>query len=388
MAELLDICRAARVAQERNEPCWVASVMRVKGSAYRHAGARLLFSSGQGLAGSVSGGCLEASIVRKGPWLTRERAVCVRYEGGREEGDDESEWGTGCDGAVDVLIERVDFGSRSEPLSFIEACLKAERRAVLLTVFRSENPGLPIGARVGLDELGNGMTSVRDPADCAALSWAAEGVLGETHPQSRLVHGECFDALLEIIAPAPHLFVFGSGPDAVPVVELAGTLGLGVTVCEPNPRVAVRERFRGRAELHLGSAEAALALIESRRTPLSVVMGHHYPTDREALAMLLRSGATYIGMLGPERRTRKMFGELFPNFVGPLPARVRAPIGLNLGAETPTQIALSIVAEIQAVLGQASAEPLSRCTARPIHALEAELTLHSAPTLLARTGTR
>jgi xanthine dehydrogenase accessory factor len=388
MAELLDICRAARAAQERNEPCWVASVMRVKGSAYRHAGARLLFSSGRALAGSVSGGCLEASIVRKGPWLTREHPACVRYEGGREEGDDDSPSGTGCDGTVDILLERVDFSSKSEPLSFIEACLKHERRGVLLSVFDSENSRVPIGARVALDELGNGVSSLSDQTASAALSWAAQGALGETHPKSRVVRGDGFDALLEVIEPAPHLFVFGSGPDALPVVELAATLGLGVTVCAPNPRVAVRERFSARAELHLGSVESALSKLEARRAPLAVVMSHHYPTDVQTLSMLLRSRATYIGMLGPERRTRKMFGELFPNFVGALPARVRAPIGLDLGAETPTQIALSIVAEVQAVLAQASAEPLSRRAARPIHALEPELTLPSAPSALARTGTR
>jgi xanthine dehydrogenase accessory factor len=388
MAELLDICRAARAAQERNEPCWVASVMRVQGSAYRHAGARLLFSSGQALAGSVSGGCLEASIVRKGPWLTRERPACVRYEGGREEGDDESPRGTGCDGTVDILIERVDFGSKSQPLSFVQACLEQERRGVLLSVFEAENARVPIGGRFALDELGNGASSLGDESVCAALSRAAESALGETHPKSRIVHGDGFAALLEVIEPAPHLFVFGSGPDALPLVELASTLGMGVTVCEPNPRVAMRERFSARAELHLGSVEAALTKLDSRCTPLAVVMSHHYPTDLQALGMLLRSRVAYIGMLGPERRTRKMCGELFPNFTGALPARVRAPVGLDLGAETPTEIALSIIAEIQTVLARASAEPLSRRAARPIHALESELTLPSKPAALARTGTR
>ncbi|HEX3851195.1 MAG TPA: XdhC family protein, partial [Polyangiaceae bacterium] len=113
MTELSEICRLARAAQARSEPCWLATVMRVRGSAYRHPGARLLFSSGQILAGSVSGGCLEAGIVRKAPWLTRERPVCVRYEGAREEDDDdeESPHGTGCDGIVDILLERVSLGA-------------------------------------------------------------------------------------------------------------------------------------------------------------------------------------------------------------------------------------------------------------------------------------
>jgi xanthine/CO dehydrogenase XdhC/CoxF family maturation factor len=330
---------------------------------------------------------LEAGIVRKGPWLTRERAACIRFEGGREESDEAAGHGTGCDGSVDILIERLDFGSKCLPLAFIEACLKHELRGALLTVFESENALVPVGARFALDERGNRTSSLIDESARAALCCAAQNALGEAHPRSRVAYGEGFAALLEVIEPAPHLFVFGSGPDALPVAELAVLLGLGVTVCEPNPRFAVRERFAGCAELHLGSIDSVLPKLEARRCPMGVVMSHHYPTDVQALGVLLRSRATYIGMLGPERRTRRMFNELFPNHSGPLPVRVRAPIGLDLGAESPTQIALSIIAEIQSVLGQASAEPLSRRSARPIHALAPELTLPRS-TQLAKTGAR
>ncbi len=375
MAELLEICRAAQAAEQRNEPCWLASVMRVRGSAYRHAGARLLFANGQVLAGSVSGGCLEASLVRKGPWLTREHAVCVRYEAGLEESeqpDAEAPRGSGCDGAVDILIERVHRGRAPDSLTFIESCLAAEQRGALLTVFESNVASVPVGSRLTLTEKGIAMGSIAEPAACAALSWAAAGVLGETQPRSRLVRGDGFQALLEVVSPAPHLFVFGAGPDALPVVELASALGLGVTVCDANPRASVRERFAARAELYLGGLDAVAAKLKAHRTPLGVVMSHHYSSDLNALSVLLDSPAQYIGVLGPERRTRKMFAELFPTQHGPLPARVRAPIGLNLGAETPAQIALSIVSEIQAVLACANAEPLSRYGSRSIHESEPE----------------
>ncbi len=392
MAELLEICRAAEAAEKKDERCWLATVMRVRGSAYRHAGARLLFADGEALAGSVSGGCLEASIVRKGPWLTRERAVCVRYEAGREEGeepDDETPRGSGCDGAVDILIERVERGQSVDPLAFIDACLTHEQRGALVTVFESKVPGVPVGGRLTLTETGVSTSTIADPAACAALSWAASEALGETHPKSRLVRGDGFEALLEVVLPAPHLFVFGSGPDALPVVELASALGLGVTVCEANPRASVRERFSQLAWLHWGSPETVLPKLYARCTPLAVVMNHHYPTDLKALAMLLDSPAQYIGVLGPERRTRQMFESLFPGQCAALPARVRAPIGLDLGAETPAQIAFSIVSEIQAVLGRASAQPLSRRGSRPIHEAEPDLVDASAASRVwGRTGTR
>jgi len=392
MTELVEIYRAARAAEQRAEPCWLATVMRVRGSAYRHAGARLLFSRGQVLCGSVSGGCLEASIVRKGPWLTREHATCVRYEGGREqrsteELEDEAPQGTGCDGTVDILLEPMNL-LENQPLAWLEQRLAEERRAALVTVFKSTNPNVPIGARLALDESGASASTITNSSASVALSWAAARALGETHLQAQTVHGNGFEALLEVIEPAPHLFVFGAGPDALPVVEFARALGWGVTVCESNPRVAVRERFALRCELHLGSVRSVLPKLAARRTPLAVVMSHHYPTDRDALDLLLRSPARYIGMLGPERRTRRMLNELFTQRGMPSLdlSRVRAPVGLDLGAETPEQIALAIVAEVQAVLAGANAKPLSGRAARPSHAA-AELT--RGPALqLARTGTQ
>jgi xanthine/CO dehydrogenase XdhC/CoxF family maturation factor len=250
---------------------------------------------------------------------------------------------------------------------------------------------VPVGARLALGEAGELSSTLADEPASAALSWAARSALGETHPKSRIVHGEGFEALLEVIQPAPQLFLFGAGPDAVPVVEFSRAVGFEITVCEANPRPAVRERFAHLAELYTGSVESVLPKIEARRSALGVVMSHHYPTDLRALALLLESRASYIGVLGPERRTRRMLCELHPNRQPAEAdlARIRAPIGLDLGSETPTQIALSIVAEMQAVLARASAEPLSLRSDRPIHAASPELTVTGAGTArLARTGTQ
>jgi xanthine/CO dehydrogenase XdhC/CoxF family maturation factor len=312
----------------------------------------------------------------------------VRYEGGREEDDEESPRGAGCDGTVDILLERVSADPDADPLAFIARCLQAERRGALVTVFASSNPRAPVGARLGLDESGARFSSLTSEAENAALSWAAQGALGETQPQARTVHGDGFEALLELIQPPPRLFVIGSGADALPLVELARAVGFGVTVCEPNARPTVRERFGRIADLHLDNLDALLPRVDACRTALGVVMSHHYPTDARALALLLQSRALYIGVLGPERRTRRMLSELYPSarVESLLGSRLRAPIGLDLGAETPAQIALAIVAEAQAVLTRGSALPLSRRGERPIHAPTPELTLSSAPGL-ARTGT-
>ena len=389
MTELSQICRFARESELCQEPIWLATVMRVTGSAYRHPGARLLFSSGQVLAGSVSGGCLEAGIVRKGPWLARERPVCVRFDGSREEDDEESPRGTGCDGIVDILLERAGFDAPCAALTVIEECLQREGRAVLATVFESSDPLAPVGARLTLDEAGKFSTQLLSGPAWATLAQAAERALAEARATTRTVSSDGFRALLEVIEAPPHLFVVGAGPDALPLLEFATVLGFGVTVCDSSARVAVRERFAGRAELHLGSIGSLAEKVAARRTPVAVVMSHHYPTDLAALEMLLASRAAYIGVLGPRRRTERMLSELFPNpeaLTSAQRARVHAPLGLDLGAETPSQIALSAIAEIQAVLAGGSALPLSARPHLPIHPEVPALSLPAAAEL-ARTGT-
>jgi xanthine dehydrogenase accessory factor len=387
MTELSQIRRAAREAQQ--EQLWLATVMRVKGSAYRRPGARLLFSNTRALAGSVSGGCLEARIVRKGPWLAKDRPSCMRFEGGREEDDDDSPRGSGCDGIVDILIERARLELPCAPLVVIEECLRDEQRAVLATVFASRDPLAPVGGRLSVDEAGKFSSHALSGPTWATLAQAAERALAEELRGPRIVSAAGCEALLEIIEPPPHLFIVGAGPDALPVVELAAALGWGVTVCDTSARVIVRERFAARAELHVGSVAALAGKVAARRTPVAVVMSHDYQTDQQALALFLDSRAAYIGMLGPRRRTERMLSELFPDE----PAlqqrrlsRVHAPLGLDLGAETPGQIALSAVAEIQAVLTRASALPLSVRRGHPIHPPLPEHTTAAASDW-AQTGT-
>lgn len=157
MSELSQICAAAREAEARSQALYMATVMRVQGSAYRRPGARLLFTSEQVLSGSVSGGCLEADLVRRGPWLARERPHCVRFEGARQEDEDDREGeaprGTGCDGTVDILLERVSFGAGGV-LDALEGCLTQQRRCALVTVFESRDAAVPVGARVIFGERG------------------------------------------------------------------------------------------------------------------------------------------------------------------------------------------------------------------------------------------
>ncbi len=284
----------------------------------------MLFASGQVLAGSISGGCLEAGIVRKGPWLARERPACIRFDGSREDEDDESPRGTGCDGVVDILLERASFDAPCAALAVIEDCLRGERARGLghgVCLERSTRP------RRSAPDVGRSRkfsTGALSGPSWAALAQAAERALAEQSAGPRMVSSDGVEALLEVIEPPPHLFVIGAGPDALPLVDFAAALGFGVTVCDTSARVAVRERFAARAELHVGSVASIAAKLAIRRTAVAVVMSHHYPTDAQALGMLLDSRAAYIGHARTGAPHRAHVAGAIPGPSGARRARSRA----------------------------------------------------------------
>jgi xanthine dehydrogenase accessory factor len=162
------------------------------------------------------------------------------------------------------------------------------------------------------------------------------------------------------VRPPPRMFLFGTAHDALPVAQLARGIGWDVVVCTSDPRASVRDRFAG-ADL-VAPADLAPRIAESDRA-IAVVMNHDLVRDRDSIALLLDTAIDYIGVLGPRARTRRLLAELGVDEDDP---RIHAPIGLQLGAETPSQIAVAIVAEVMAVLTRTSAASL-RDRSGPIH---------------------
>jgi xanthine dehydrogenase accessory factor len=169
------------------------------------------------------------------------------------------------------------------------------------------------------------------------------------------------EALVELIEPPPHLFVFGSGHDASPLIGIAQQLGWNSSVWDAQPRVSTRERLRTADHYLTDSLADALLRLNVCARPVAVIMGHHLDQDRAALRAVIESRALYIGVLGPRRRTEQMLADCQAGGLAldpALRARIHAPVGLQLGAETPAEIALAIVAEAQAVLTQSDARAL------------------------------
>jgi xanthine/CO dehydrogenase XdhC/CoxF family maturation factor len=280
----------------------LATLVRVDGSAYRGPGARMLVRRDGTSVGAISGGCLEKDVAAHAEQVrAASKPRLVSYDLTAE---DDKPWGLnmGCNAVLDVLLEPC----KGVP-DWLSALAKAEsaRETVVLTTSIS-------GEQLGL----------------RALRAATNGE--RTRAEGGLLH--------EVLPPPIALLACGDGPDTAPLLALAGPLGWHVR--------AVRK------DEPLGALDARTA---------AIVMTHNYGRDLDLLGALLPSGAGYVGVLGPRTRTDRLLADLDARGVKPTGAqlaRLHAPVGLDIGAETPSQIALAVTAEVQAAFAARAGGPL------------------------------
>ncbi len=345
MHELKSIALAAERLRRKSEPFLTATVVRVKGSSYRRPGARMLVTRDRWVTGSVSGGCLEDDVLRRGWWRTRDGGPrLVTYDARSQ---DELGWGLGigCDGTVDMLLEPANDGGL-DAIDFIARCYETQQRGALATLFGG---AARLGAHVALTAAGSVVSDDIDDVAQKNLADECRRVLrgGESRVVGCGSAAGPVDALIEVVLPPPRLFVVGAGHDAVPVVTMAQAVGWEAIVCDATARFATRERFSMADELLVASPRELAQRVHASDRAMAVVMSHDYERDRASLAALLATRIAYIGMLGPRRRTTRMLEELGLARADP---RIHAPVGLAIGGETPQEIALAIVAEVQSAL--------------------------------------
>jgi xanthine dehydrogenase accessory factor len=352
----------------------LATVIAVEGSSYRKPGARMLLAQDGRRAGTVSGGCLEAEVARRAWWLTAAGPVVERYS--TVDDEDERPYGSGCGGVIFLLLEQ-----RTTAAPLLMALESAfEARIGLAVATALDGPYLGRRAILGAtehtpqsaplftsDENGcsGSMTAGLKGVACLALDNRT------SFEQTVLLDDLPTRVFADYHDPRPGLWLFGAGDDAKPLVQLAQTLGWFVAVADGRSHLATRERFPSVDDLRvlpvLDFPDAPHDL-RTRATDVAVVMTHSFDQDSRILALLLGLDAppAYLGVLGPQRRTRELLAEAArllhlpatPDRVDRWLAQVHAPTGLDLGADTPATIALSIVSEIQKALTAATGQPL------------------------------
>ncbi len=364
---IMELAREARAG----EVLALATVMKVRGSAYRRPGARMLMTAGGRTAGVISGGCLESDALEhaKGVVATGTPRV-VTYDS-TAPGDIVFGLGLGCRGVVQVLIEPVTAGDENGLLAFLAACVARRHVGQIATVFQSDD--FACGMRVLRWPDGRVTSNCRSDAMSTAMQRAFRTVAGRRTAirKIELPDGRAASVLIETVAPPPALTIFGAADDAIPVVQLAKLLGWHVTVIDARPAYAKSERFPAADAVHCVRAEALLAspLVVLPREALIMIMTHNFSQDRELLRALLPRPNRYLGILGPKKRTDDLLDALADEgveFGEDAIARLHGPVGLDVGAETPEEIAVSIIAEMQAVLARRPGGALRDRTA-PIH---------------------
>jgi xanthine dehydrogenase accessory factor len=360
-----DVFDRIRTTLEAGSPAVLATVAGVKGSAYRRPGAKMLLDPEGGGAGSITAGCLEDEV--------RALATDVleagepRVETWDLTGDDDV-WGlgVGCNGVITVLLEPLSDSYRP----VVDARLAGEPIGVATVVGTDDGTDAELGSRAYYRP-GEGFEGDIDDTVLEELEGAAETLVAGGKGETLAVEtgSGTVEVFVEGVRPPPELVVFGSGHDVGPVVELAKLVDFRVTVVPFRGGHADSGRFPGADEVASASPRDVAETREWDADTYAVIMSHNFLDDRIALEELLGTSVPYIGLMGPKKRFEEMreeFAEEGRTFTEDELERIYTPIGLNLGGDTPYQIAQSIVAEVQAVAHGRTPGHLSRQEG-PIH---------------------
>lgn len=354
MKEILDIIEAYGKISFSGRKAALATVVRVEGSSYRQPGARMLISEDGTLTGAISGGCLEGDALRKALLvIARGKPMLVTYDT-TDENDAQLGIGLGCNGIIHILIEPIDPLNPDNPVQILKAVVKKRQKAVLITLFSMpDNPNNQIGTCMAFADNGDisGVMPDEIPGDILIPGAKQVLVKGNSVILNVTFEGRIMSALVERINPVVSLVIAGAGNDVMPLVKFADLLAWQVTVLDGRPSYASCRRFPEAHQVLVTNAEEALSQITIDEFTVFVLMTHNYNYDLALLRQLISQQTTYIGVLGPKKKLERLLQEIQPVDDGQDPYKnVYGPVGLDIGAETAEEIALSVIAEIRAVL--------------------------------------
>jgi xanthine/CO dehydrogenase XdhC/CoxF family maturation factor len=301
--------------------------------------------------------------------------------------DDDAKFGVGlgCNGIIHILIEPILFESRDTPIQLFKQFLSKRESVVLITLFSLNNKQ---AAQPGTCVLLTAEEKIKgifpDEEIKEALLADARNVLKNGNSVTKTyTYGNKFTCFIELMQPAVSLVIFGAGNDAIPLVQFAAVLGWYVTLIDGRANYAVPERFPLANRIIIAKPEQALSQIKPDERTVVILMTHNYNYDMAMLKQLLPCGLLYIAALGPKKRLQRIIDELQDEGLEITPQQLKSlygPAGLDIGSENSDEIALSIIAEMQAVLNKRSGTSLR--DKRVIHTRASEhLIEQSMPTV-------
>jgi len=369
MKEIRDIIKAYNEASKQGKKAALATVVHVEGSSYRRPGARMLVTEDGKLTGAISGGCLEGDALRKALLaISQQQNKLVTYD---TTDDDDAKFGVqlGCNGIVHILFEPVQDNKEFNAIFLLQKLICERQNAVLVTLFslhHTQQPGTSLLYRDDLVE-----SSLPDILREQIVEEARQALQNRSSSiKLYQQEGQELNAFIEFIPPPVALVVAGAGNDVQPLVEITSILGWHTTVVDGRQTHATAQRFPKADKVMIAKPAEILQQVEVDTQTVFLLMTHNYNYDLVLLKELLTKDCKYIGILGPKKKLDRMFSELNDEGIKvdeKSRAIIYSPVGLDIGAETSEEIAVSIVAEIKTVLAGKSGISLK----------EKEVSIHS-----------
>jgi xanthine dehydrogenase accessory factor len=367
--EIRNIIKAFDEACENGMMCCLATVVHVEGSSYRRPGARMLVREDGQLTGAISGGCLEGDALRKALLaLNQQQNKLVTYDTSDEE-DATIGVQLGCNGIIHILFEPIDPSSERHPINLLKQASAQRSKAVLVTLF-SLKEREQIGTQFLLFNDNSISKNVSDNLPRALFDDVTKVMESETPLiTSCAIKERTISAFIEYLAPEVKLVIIGAGNDAIPLTEMANVLGWNIVVLDGRSNYAAACRFPKANKVIVAKPREVLTHMEVDQQTVFLLLTHNYNYDSEVLSLLLHQQTRYIGILGPKKKHQRMLEDLEEKghiISQEQRSKIYGPCGLDIGAEAPEEIALSILSEIKAVLSSKQGT-LLRDKEGPIH---------------------
>ena len=356
MKEIREIINAYNKAKKNEKRLALATLVHLNGSSYRRPGARMIVDEEGQLTGAISGGCLEGDALRKAVFcIHTQTPKLVVYDTSDEE-DATIGIQLGCSGIIQVLFEPIDENDPLNPIELLKKAIHKRQNTVLVTLYASQIKKSDIvGTSILLEESGefHNNSTFQFVPEPLMQDIKETLTVKKSSFKSYQQNDNTFNAFLSFISPPISLVIVGAGNDAIPLQSIAETLGWEVTIVDGRHTYAKIERFSSACQIIVSKPEKVLQQIPIDEKTVFVLMTHNYNYDYAILKALLGKNILYIGALGPKKKLDNMITDLKAEniFLNEKQKNILyGPVGLELGAETPAEIALSITAEIMSVM--------------------------------------
>ena len=354
MHELQEIIKAFEVNQQQGENTFLATIVNSFGSTYRQKGAKMLITETGEIVGTLSGGCVENDIFQYTKQISDE-PLLISYDATSEE-DLIWGFGLGCNGAVQILLEKLDYSWKLSPLNLINECQTNKKHGAIATIFEIEGEiDVKLGSRFFVYPDNTTHTDIQEQNLKKAITddtISAKNTRQSTVNKYQSSLGSV-DVFIEVITPPLSLIIFGAGRDVLPVAKLAKAIGWQVTVVDCRAQEKTYQRFAFADKIILTRRDIISQQISVEENDVAVVMTHNYFDDYNIIKFLLPTKISYLGVMGSKNRIAKIIEDLNPTKTQL--EKLYSPIGLD-----------SIISEIQAVSSKRNASFL-KYRSQPLH---------------------